>query len=67
MGKWHYKTWRAEKAYAEILIGEQPVDSGGEVHIAIAEAQTISQPEPAPAPPPDPVPIVRRSKRVSGE
>lgn len=56
MGKWHFKTWRAEKAYAEILMGEQPVDQGGEVSIAIAEAQTVIQPEsesePAPAPPP---------------
>lgn len=54
MGKWTFKTWRAEKAYAEVLMGEHPVDQGGEVHLAIAEAQAAIQPEPEPAPAPPP-------------
>lgn len=60
MGKWKFRTWKAERAFAEVLMGEHPLDQGGEVHLAIAGAQVAIQPEsepepePAPAPPPAP-------------
>lgn len=64
MGKRKFKTWKAEKAYAEVLMGEHPWDQGGEVHLAIADATAVIQPEPAPAPPPSPAPAVKKSTKV---